>query len=117
MRLLRLYVLGAAALLVAACSTPNSNARPPKSPEVVILTEEDILDRPYQIVQDIDVTVSKATIFSDDPTRADVARELKKKAAELGADAVILVRYGTLGMGMFNWGEMKGRGRAVVFKQ
>ena len=116
MRLLRLGVILALALMMAACGTPNPNARPAKSSDAVILTEEDIVDRPYQILQDIDVTVAKPNVFADDPTRADVDRELKKKAAEMGADAVILVRYGTLGMGLFNWGEIKGRGRAVVFK-
>jgi hypothetical protein len=75
----------------------------------------DITNRPYQIIKDIDVTVSKPNVFADDPTQAQVAAELKKRAAEMGADAVIFVRYGALGMGLFNWGEMKGRGRAVVF--
>jgi hypothetical protein len=112
----RLWLVAAMIATLGACGTPNPNARPAKSPEAVILTEEDITDRPYQVIEDIDVTVSKPHVFADDPTREQVAKELKKKAAERGADAVVLVRYGTLGMGLFNWGEMKGRGRAVAFK-
>ena len=100
---------------LAACDTPPKDARPPKSPDQVMLTEGDITNRPYQIIKDIDVTVSKPNVFADDPTQQQVAAELKKKAAEMGADAVIFVRYGALGFGPFNWGEMKGRGRAVVF--
>jgi len=116
MKFTRLCLVAVVLATVVSCGTPNPNARPAKSPDSVILTEEDVTDRPYVIIQDIDVTVSKATIFNADPTRDDVARELKKKAASMGADAVILVRYGTLGMGLFNWGEMKGRGRAVAFQ-
>jgi len=116
MRSTRLLLVAAVLAALSACSTPNPNARPAKSPVEVILTEEDITDRPYQIIEDIDVTVSKPNIFADDPTRGEVSAELRKKAAELGADAVVLVRYGTLGMGLFNWGEIKGRGRAVYFK-
>jgi hypothetical protein len=114
--LIRLCLVLAMFAALGACATPNPNARPPKSPDAVTLTEEDITDRPYQIIQDIDVTVSKPHLFADDPTREQVAKGLKKKAAELGADAVVLVRYGTLGMGLFNWGEIKGRGRAIFFR-
>src|SRR5690348_15527031 len=109
-------VLAALLVTLAACSAaPPKDARPAKSPDQVVLTEGDITDRPYQIIKDVDVTVSKPNVFADDPTQAQVAAELKKRAAEMGADAVIFVRYGALGMGLFNWGEMKGRGRAVVF--
>lgn len=107
--------LAAMLAILAACGTPPKDARPAKSPDQVMLTEGDITDRPYQIIKDIDVTVSKPNVFADDPTQAQVAAELKKKAAEMGADAVIFVRYGALGMGLFNWGEIRGRGRAVMF--
>jgi len=116
MKSIRFGLAAAMALALAACGTPNPNARPAKPPDQVIVSEGDITDRPYQIIQDIDVTVAKSNVFADDPTREQVAKELKKKAAELGADAVIFVRYGSVGMGLFNWGEMKGRGRAVAFK-
>jgi hypothetical protein len=134
MKLLRLYAAGAVALLVAACgvrtgtsvtptpgATPSSaNADtklPAKSPNQVMLTESDITDRPYQSLGDIKVDLQKWGAFDKDPTHEMVAEALKKKAAEMGADAVVLVRYGTLGIGLFTWGEMDGQGRAVVFKQ
>jgi len=107
---------GVILLALASCGAPDPNRLPRKSPDVVVLTENDITDRPYQIVKDIEVTVAKPNVFAHDPTREEVALELRKKAGEIGADAVVLVRYGALGMGLFNWGEMKGRGRAVVFK-
>ena len=116
MKSTRFSIAAAMLLALAACGTPDPNRLPPKSADAVIITENDITDRPYQIIKDLEVTVAKPHLFADDPTREMVAKELQKKAAELGADAVVLVRYGTLGMGAFNWGEMKGRGRAVAFK-
>ncbi len=117
MKLTRLCFLAVMLAVLGACATPSGPVRPAKSPDAVILTEDDITDRPYEVLSDIEVTVSKPNVFADDPTQAMVATALKKKAAEMGADAVVLARYGALGMGLFNWGEIHGRGRAVVFKQ
>lgn len=82
---------------------------------IIILTEDDISDRPYQPLGDLKVTVRKQTLFSPEPDRARVDEKLKEAAARLGADAVILVRYGTIGMGLIGWGELEGRGRAIRF--
>jgi phosphate-selective porin len=84
------------------------------SPEIP-LTENDITDRPYKVLGDIKVTVHKTTIFNKDPTHDDVDAKLRKEAAKLGADAVVLVRYGTVGIGMTSWGVLHGEGRAVKF--
>ena len=42
---------------------------------------------------------------------------LKQAQTELGADAVILVRYGNGGMSLMSWGSLEGKGRAVKFVQ
>jgi len=99
--------------------TPAGNAAPvvAKSPDQVMLTEGDITNRPYRSLGDIDVTVKKFTIFDSGPTRDQVAAALKEKAAAMGADAVVLVRYGTVGIGLMSWGQMDGQGRAVAFQQ
>jgi hypothetical protein len=89
--------------------------RPATDPAKVILTKGDITDRKYQAIGDIDVTVNKATIFDKDPTPALVDQKLREKAAELGADAVIFVRHGTVGVSLFSWGSIDGEGRAVYF--
>lgn len=89
--------------------------RAPTDPAKIILTKTDITDRKYQAIGDIDVTVNKATIFDADPTPALVDERLREKAAELGADAVIFVRYGTVGVTLFSWGSLDGEGRAVYF--
>jgi uncharacterized protein YbjQ (UPF0145 family) len=84
-------------------------------PAAVIVTKEDITDRTYESLGDIKVTVNKTTLFHPDPTPALVDVELKEEAAKLGADAVVLVRYGTVGVSLFSWGSLDGQGRAVKF--
>jgi len=115
MRVKHVFLPAFLLLVLAACGTPPKDALPPKSPDQVTLTSGDITNRPYRVLKDIEVTVSKPNVFADDPTQKQVAAALRKKAAEMGADAVVFVRYGALGMGLFNWGEIKGRGRAIVF--
>lgn len=117
----------AAALLLSGCSSYSSaNVQPiapvtdttssaPKLPAEIIVTSEDITDRPYTTVGELTVTVNKTTIFNADPTPALVDERLREEAAKLGADAVILARYGTVGISAFSWGSLDGRGRAVRF--
>ena len=83
--------------------------------EKIQVTDGDFTDRPYKVLGDLNVTASKITVFSDDPTRKDVDEELREAAFDLGADAVILVRYDTLDVTLFSWGEMDGKGKAVKF--
>ena len=94
---------------------PESKPERKKSAADVIVTTTNITNRKYRVIGDIDATVNKTTIFHSDPTRQLVNEELKKGAAALGADAVILVRYGTVGVGLLSWGSLDGKGRAVAF--
>jgi len=95
----------------ATATTPAA----PKDPASIIVTKDDITDRPYEVLGDINVTVNKTTIFHSDPTEALVDANLREEAAKLGADAVILVRYGTVGIAFMSWGSLDGNGRAVRF--
>ncbi|MCP4308734.1 MAG: hypothetical protein GY788_28440 [bacterium] len=81
----------------------------------IIVTEDDITDRPYRVLADLEVTVSKPGLLDSDPTPEMIDDALKEEAGKLGADAVVLVRYGTVGVGVWSWGELEGRGRAVQF--
>jgi uncharacterized protein YbjQ (UPF0145 family) len=85
------------------------------SAQDIVITETDISDRNYKVLGEIEVTVSKYTLFNRNPTQEDVNEELRKEAAEMGADAVILVRYGTVGVSLVSWGSLNGKGRAIVF--
>ena len=121
----------AAALLLGGCSSYSSaNVKPaaasaeapataaatsPTDPAAIIVTEEDITDRPYETLGEIEVTVNKTTIFNADPTPELVNERLREEAAKLGADAVVLARYGTVGVSLMSWGSLDGRGRAVRF--
>lgn len=114
---------------LAACSgqwgnaevTPSTGATTvtaaPTDPANIIITEADITDRPYRALADLEVTANKTTLFNKDPTREDIDRRLRDEAAKLGADAVVLVRYGTVGISLFSWGSLDGQGRAVKFLQ
>lgn len=84
-------------------------------PTAILVTKEDITDRKYESLGDIKVTVNKTTLFHPDPTPALVDVQLKEEAAKLGADAVVLVRYGTVGVSLFSWGSLDGQGRAIKF--
>ena len=83
--------------------------------ENVQIYEKDITDRKYKVIADISATVRKTTVFNSNPTKEHVNEKLKYKAAELGADAVIMVRYGDLGASPVSWGSLNGKGRAIVF--
>lgn len=114
------------ALLLGGCATWTTAtveesktatvARAARAPSQVIVTEGDITDRPYIVIGDVSVTVNKTTIFHPDPTREMVNEALRKEAAQRGADAVVLTRYGTVGIALMSWGSLEGKGRAVAFK-
>jgi uncharacterized protein YbjQ (UPF0145 family) len=77
--------------------------------------EGDVTDKPYKSLGDVSTTVNKVSIFNADPTRAMVDQRLRTEAAKLGADAVIQVRYGTVGISPLSWGSLDGKGRAIAY--
>jgi hypothetical protein len=114
------------AILISGCAATRSSSNIESASNIsgrivptlesnILVTEEDILDLEYISLGDIEVSVSKTTIFNKDPSNEMIDEELKKEAAKLGADAVILVRYGTVGVSAFSWGKLDGKGRAIKF--
>ncbi len=87
----------------------------PTDPKNIIISKDDITDRKYTVLADITATVNKTTLFNKNPTPELVDEQLKLKASKLGADAVILVRYGNGGVSLMSWGSLEGKGRAVKF--
>ena len=83
----------------------------------IIVTENDITDRPYTTLGEINVSASKLTIFNKDPTREDIDGRLRNEAAKLGADAVIFTRYVAPTITFTSWGTMTGNGRAIKFSK
>jgi hypothetical protein len=120
------YVVGALLLLAGCSSYATGSANPttttaavnqPRDPATVMVTENDITTRPYEVVGEVNVSVRKTTIFNPDPTKEKVNEAMQVQAAKLGADAVILARYGTVGIDLVSWGRLDGSGRAVRFAQ
>jgi hypothetical protein len=93
----------------------STASRPPTPADKIEIIEGDVTERPYKSLGDVSVTVNKVTIFNADPTREMVNQRLRAEAAKLGADAVIQVRYGTVGVSLVSWGSLDGKGRAIVF--
>ena len=93
----------------------TGDTRAPTEIGAILVTQDDIADRPYTVLGDLEVTVNKMTLFHPDPTRESIDAELREEAAKIGADAVILVRYGTVGISFVSWGSLDGQGRAVAF--
>ena len=83
---------------------------------VDLLVDPGSFQEQYTSLGDVSVTVNKTTVFNKDPTREMVNDKLKEKAAELGADAVILVRYGEGGVSLLSWGSLEGKGRAIKYQ-
>ncbi len=103
-------------VLAPGAEQPGQAGAEKTDPANIIVMQDDIKDRPYRVIGDIEVTVNKTTLFHPDPTPELVDKKLREKAAELGADAVILVRYGTVGKSLMSWGSLDGKGRAITFE-
>jgi len=124
-RILRVMLVVGMAALLGACAdgwattqvTPTAAAagRTATPVDRIQILEGDVTDRPYKSLGDVSATVNKTTLFNADPTREMVNNRLRAEAAKLGADAVIQVRYGTVGMSAFSWGSLDGKGRAIAY--
>lgn len=88
----------------------------PGDPDRITLQEGSQVSRNYWVVADLKVAVHRSPHASGVPTRAMVRDALRHKAAELGADAVILVRYGVLGPSPASAATLEGHGRAIKFR-
>ena len=71
--------------------------------------------RPHVVLEDMTGTARQWTIFARVPTNSDVDTELRKRAAELRADAVVNVRYGKQGTGAISWSQISGTGQAIRY--
>lgn len=98
----------------SSSSTPIAEVKS-TTPDKIQIFQGDITDRKYRTLGDITVTVRKTTLFHDDPTKEDVKSRLREEAAKLGADAVVFVRYGKVGVSAWSYGSLEGKGRAVKF--
>ena len=85
--------------------------------EKIIITTKDIKNKPYTKLADLEVTVNKSTAFHPNPTKEKVNEALREEAGEIGANAVIFVKYGEVKPTLFSWGSRKGSGDAIKFNK
>ena len=71
------------------------------------------VERSYRSLGMIEAKRSKRSALSQDPTLEEVNSELRQKAAELGANAVLRVDY-KRGMSLTSYGVLTARGEAVL---
>jgi uncharacterized protein YbjQ (UPF0145 family) len=76
----------------------------------------DITDRPYTVVGEVNAGIRKATIFSKEASQAKIYRELWERAEKLGADAVVNAKYGDSHVSAMSWGKTNATGTAIKFK-
>jgi uncharacterized protein YbjQ (UPF0145 family) len=81
---------------------------------VVALSEQDIPGRPYQVVGEISSEVHQTSMFPKKSSRDLLDEDLRAKAARLGADAVIQIKY-TSSNPMFSKKGSTAVGKAVKF--
>ena len=87
------------------------------SPSSVIITEDDLSEKKYNVIGKISVKLSKWTALSPDPTREDANNKLREEAAKKGANAVIFVRYSGPKITLTSWGVLEANGEAVRFEE
>lgn len=71
--------------------------------------------RRYHVLGDILVHGAQLSVFGTPPSPELLLLELRRRAAHLGADALIQVRFGTAGMTFTSWHEHEVRGRAIRY--
>ena len=83
----------------------------------VIITEDDLSEKKYNVLGTISVKLSKWTALSPDPTKEDADNKLREEAAKKGANAVIFVRYSGPKITLTSWGVLEANGEAVRFEE
>lgn len=100
---------GAAAQTIVAAPPHTSNF------DGFVITEGDISDRTYTELGTVTAKAGKLTWVSKNPDRTDIDIKLRDKARQMGADAVVRVRYTPTGASLMSWGGIKGEGVAIKF--
>ena len=71
--------------------------------------------KPHVFLEDMTATARQWTVFGKVPTQDDVDADLRKRAAELNADAVVNTRYGKQGAGAISWSQISATGQAIRY--
>lgn len=107
--------LASGALAAQNVDTFNLDGRERLALLPVPVTKADITDHPYRVIDVIEVSITKATIVSKNPTKLALAEKLWEAAQKLGADAVVNVEFDQSERGGWAYGKRKARGQAIKF--
>ena len=107
-----------ATLLLIAAAAQTIAPAPPYTSNIngFIITEGDIIDRPYAELGPVRTTRGRGTLFDRQPTRDTVNIRLTEQARRMGADAVVRVRYTVRSASAFSWGGMQAEGVAIRYR-
>lgn len=72
-------------------------------------------DRPHRIIGDVKASKGATFAWSPQPEMSEGEEALRKKAAKMGADAVINVNLDR-GVSMWSWKAVKGSGTAIAWE-
>lgn len=124
---MRLTIVLVCSVLAACASDPSRIAEGPRDvgriaprtsgsrPVGPIPVSTSGTSRPHVVLENMTATARQITVFGKVPTNADVDNDLRQRAAELDADAVINVRYGKQGVGLVSWSQISGEGQAIRY--
>lgn len=111
-------------ILFGGCAVPFMGDKTAKEPSVettkktpaekVVISELDILDRPYKILGDVSAIDSSSMPFSK-PTQLEATNKLRVAASNMGADAVIYVVYSKKEGSMMSGSGIEAKGKAIKF--
>ncbi len=110
-------VLAAVVILsaCASCVAKDKNGLTSSNKKNIIVTEKTVKGK-YKVIRKLDVLIKKgAPQYGGYRSEHDVEAVLRYQAQQLGADAVIKVRYKNVPMSLFSWGEVSGTGIAIKF--
>ena len=72
-------------------------------------------ERPHRVLGEVKASKGATFAWSAQPEMAEGEEALRKKAAKMGADAVIEVKLDR-GVSFWSWKAVKGAGTAIVFE-
>lgn len=126
----RIAALGGMTLLVSACTLENGNyttqpaeqkaseasakvAAPIAASQVTL--SEGPAKGAHEVIGPISVDVNKLTAFHPNPTPELARAALQKKAAEIGANAVVNVEITGPRVTLLSWGAVQAKGDAIRY--
>jgi len=103
---------GCASYRVSSNINAESIPTAERTAKPVLLSEDSLPNRKYEVLGPIEISVKKLTVFHNDPTKEQANWALIEKARAIGANAVINVTYKS-GIGLMTWGYIDASGTGV----